>query len=124
MRDNRFGAARPRASGRVSSSAVFARVTTLRTTPEQHEEGVRTVLDEYLPWVRDSSGFRGAIGLYDEGSSSSIVITLWEDEAARAASADAADRLSRLSADVSGAERREMSNYVVDYFELDGRSVG
>ena len=100
---------------------MFARVTTLETTPEQHEEGMRTVLDQYVPWIRDSTGFRGVLGLYDEASSQAIVITLWEDEASREASAEAADRLSRLSADVSGARRGELRNYVVDYLEIDGR---
>ena len=102
---------------------MFARVTTLRTSPEQHEEGVRTVLAEYLPWIRESSGFRGIVGLYDAESSRSIVVTLWDDEATRDASAEAANRLSALSADISGAMREEMRNYTVDYFELDGRSV-
>jgi heme-degrading monooxygenase HmoA len=102
---------------------MFARVTTLATTVEQHDEGVRTVLDEYLPWVRDSTGFRGIVGLYDAENARTIVVTLWDDAESRDASADAADRLSALSADVSGAKREEMRNYVVDYFELDGRAV-
>ncbi len=102
---------------------MVARVTTLHTTPEQHDDGVRTVVGDYVPWVRESSGFRGIIGLYDAEASLSIVVTLWDDEASRDASAEAADRLSALSADVSGAERQEMRNYVVDYFELDGGEV-
>jgi heme-degrading monooxygenase HmoA len=101
---------------------MFARVTTLQTTPEQHTDGVRTVIDEYVPWVRDSSGFRGIVGLYDAEHAHSIVITLWDDAESLEASARAADELSRLSADVSGARRDEMRNYVVDYFELDGRA--
>ena len=102
---------------------MFARVTTLATTVDQHEEGVRTVLDEYLPWVRDSTGFRGILGLYDADNARTIVVTLWDDTESRDASAAAADRLSALSADVSGAKRDEMRNYSVDYFELDGRDV-
>jgi hypothetical protein len=102
---------------------MHARVTTLQTTAEQHEEGVRTVVDEYVPWIRESSGFRGIIGLYDAEQGRSIVVTLWDDEVSRAASAAGADRLSALSADVSGAKREHMRNYVVDYFELDGKSL-
>jgi heme-degrading monooxygenase HmoA len=103
--------------------AMYARVTTLETTPEQHDAGVRTVMDEYVPWVRDSTGFRGIVGLYDVENAHSIVITLWDDAESREASADAADRLSALSADVSGSRREQMRNYTVDYFELDGRDV-
>jgi heme-degrading monooxygenase HmoA len=102
---------------------MYARVTTLETTEQQHEEGVRTVVEQYVPWIREAGGFRGILGLFDAGEGRSIVVTFWDDEGSRDASAAAADRLSALSADVSGARREDMRNYVVDYFELDRESL-
>ncbi len=103
---------------------MHARITTLTATEEQHREDVRIVRDEYLPWVRDSSGFRGILGFYDASTGRSIVVTLWEDEESLNASAEAADRLSRLSTGISGARREDVSTYVVDYFDVDGRDFG
>ena len=81
---------------------MFARLHTIEASKVQHEVGLEIVKDEYLPWVRDSTGFRGLIALLDEEHEKSIVITLWADEAALDESAAAGDELSWLAAAVSG----------------------
>jgi hypothetical protein len=68
--------------------------------------------------VRDSSGFRGLIGLFDEEREKSIVITLWADEKTLDESADAGDRLSLLAASVSGSRRRSLESFEVTLFEV------
>ena len=89
---------------------MFARVHTLETTREQHEVGLEIVRNEFLPWVRESAGFMGLIGLADEGRERALVLTLWRDEAALEASSEAGDRLSRLASAVSGSTRRSLDN--------------
>ena len=40
---------------------MFARVHVLATTPRQQERGLELVRDQLLPWLRDSTGYRGLI---------------------------------------------------------------
>jgi hypothetical protein len=97
---------------------VFARLHTLETTPEQYEEGLRIVRDELLPWSRESTGFRGMIGLVDKEQRKALVLTLWADADALAQSAEAADRLGILAADATGARRRSLESFEVSLFEV------
>ena len=97
---------------------MFARLHTIESSRAQHEAGLEIVRDEYLPWVRESTGFRGLIGLVDDEREQAIVITLWADEAALDESADAGDRLSRLAADASGSRRRSLESFEVTLFEV------
>lgn len=97
---------------------MFARVHTIATTREQHEIGLEIVRTEYLPWARDSTGFRGLIGLVDEAWEKAIVLTLWSDRAAFDASAEAGDRLGRLAATASGSTRRSLETFEVTLFDV------
>jgi hypothetical protein len=97
---------------------VFARVHTIESDRQQYDFGLEIIREEYLPWVRDSSGFRGLIGLFDEEREKSIVITLWADEKTLDESADAGDRLSLLAASVSGSRRRSLESFQVTLFEV------
>lgn len=100
---------------------MFARLHTIETSGEQYAFGFEIVRDEYLPWVRDSTGFRGLIGLVDEEREKAIVITLWADETALDESAAAGDQLSRLAADASGSKRRSLESFQVALFEVPER---
>jgi hypothetical protein len=97
---------------------VFARLHTLETTPEQYEEGLRIVRDELLPWARDSTGFRGLIGLVDEERTKALVLTLWADSTTFDRSAEAGDRLSALAAEATGATRRSLESFEVSLLEI------
>jgi hypothetical protein len=97
---------------------VFARVHTIESDRQQYDFGLEIIREEYLPWVRDSTGFRGLIGLFDEEREKSIVITLWADEKTLDESADAGDRLSLLAASVSGSRRRSLESFEVTLFEV------
>src|SRR5258707_882105 len=72
----------------------------LRTTPEQHDLGLEIVRDQLLPWLRDSSGFRGLIRLWNPAESKTLVITLWADEESLRASAEAGDRFGEVTAGI------------------------
>jgi hypothetical protein len=97
---------------------VYARLHTLETTPEQYEQGLELVREQLLPWARDSTGFRGLIGLVDRARETTLVLTLWADEDALERSAAAGDELSRRAAQVTGATRRSLDDYEVSLFEV------
>jgi hypothetical protein len=99
---------------------VRARVHTLEATPEQHEAGLRIVVDDLLPWTRESTGFCGAIGLLDKERGKALIITLWADDESRAESLDAAERLSALAADATGAASRSIEHFDVRFLDLIG----
>src|SRR4051812_49885207 len=68
------------------TTAVFARVHVLQTTPEQSEAGLEIFREQLLPWLRDASGYRGLIRLVDRSNGKTLVISLWADEEALEAS--------------------------------------
>jgi heme-degrading monooxygenase HmoA len=100
---------------------VFARLHILETTPEQNERGLEIVRDQLLPWLRDSTGFRGLLRLSDREGSKTLVITLWTDEDALRASAEAGNRLSELTAETVGVTRKALEEYEVTLFDVDAR---
>jgi heme-degrading monooxygenase HmoA len=97
---------------------VFARIHTLETTPEQHDEGRQIVIEQILPWLRDSSGFRGMIRFAHPDKSRTLVVTLWADEESLHASARAGDDLSKLSTAATGANRLALEDYEAEFFDV------
>jgi heme-degrading monooxygenase HmoA len=98
---------------------VFARLHVLETTPEQNERGLEIVRDQLLPWLRDSSGFRGLVRLSGREGTRTLVLTLWADEEALQASAEAGNRLSELTAETVGVTRKALEEYEVTLFDVD-----
>lgn len=98
---------------------MFARMHTLATTPEQHDQGVEIVQGQLLPWLRDSTGFRGLIRLADRAGGKTLVITLWADEAALAASSEVGQKLSDLATLTTGATRLALEEYDVTFFDVE-----
>ena len=98
---------------------MFARLHASKTTREQHDLGLEIVRDQLLPWLRDSSGFRGLVRLSDREGAKTLVITLWADEDALRASADAGSRLSELTAETVGVTRKALEEYEVTLFDVD-----
>jgi heme-degrading monooxygenase HmoA len=97
---------------------VFARLHTLQTTPEQHDLGLEIVRDQLLPWLRDSSGFRGLIRLWNPDEAKTLVITLWADEDSLRASAEAGDKFGELAAETVGTTRLALDDYEVSLFDV------
>jgi len=79
-------------------------------------ENART-LREILPWLRESTGFRGIVRLATPDRSKSITITLWADESAMLESAEAAQGLGALAAEASGSTRIALDDCEVTFFE-------
>jgi heme-degrading monooxygenase HmoA len=97
---------------------VFARLHSLQTTPEQHDLGLEIVRDQLLPWLRDSSGFRGLIRLWNPEEAKTLVITLWADEESLQASAEAGDKFGELAAETVGTTRLALEDYEVSLFDV------
>jgi hypothetical protein len=97
---------------------VYARVHTLEATPEQQEDGLEIVRDVYLPWVRDSDGFRGLIRLSDPEGVKVLVISLWATEEALRRSDEPADRMAADVAAASGARRTAVDTFEVSLLEV------
>jgi heme-degrading monooxygenase HmoA len=98
---------------------MLARIHMLETTPEQHDEGLEIVREQVLPWLRESTGFRGLIRLAHHPGGKTLVLTLWADEAALRASAEAAERISELITATTGASRLALEEYEVEFFDVD-----
>jgi antibiotic biosynthesis monooxygenase len=97
---------------------VFARVHVLQTTPEQSDTGLEIVRDQLLPWLRDTSGYRGLIRLLDRENGRTLVISLWADAEALEASNEPVDRLAELTAQTTGATRLALEQYEATLFDL------
>lgn len=91
----------------------------LETTPEQNDRGLEIVRDQLLPWLRDSTGFRGLLRLSNPEGTKTLVITLWADDEALRASAAAGNRLSELTAETVGVTRKALEEYEVTLFDVD-----
>ena len=90
---------------------MYARIHVLETTPEQSDTGLEIVRDQLLPWLRDTSGYRGLIRLLDREKGKTLVVTLWADEESLNASTEAGERLAELTAQATGAKRVAVENY-------------
>ena len=98
---------------------MFARVHTVETSPEQHDRGLEIVRDQILPWLRDSSGFRGLIRLADRAGGKTLVITLWADEETLQASAASSEQMGSLTISTTGATRLALEEYDVTFFDVE-----
>jgi len=97
---------------------VYARVHVLETTPEQSDAGLEIVRDQLLPWLRDTSGYRGLIRLLDREAGKTLVVTLWADEEALNASTEAGEQLAELTAQTTGAKRLAIESYEATIFDV------
>ena len=97
---------------------MYARVHVLETTPEQSDAGLEIVRDQLLPWLRDTSGYRGLIRLLDREAGKTLVVTLWADEEALNASTEAGEQLAELTAQTTGAKRLAIESYEATIFDV------
>jgi hypothetical protein len=80
---------------------VIARVTTFEGDPERMEEGVRIYREQVVPWLRDSTGFRGVIIMIDRENDQAMGVSFWTTlEAASDAFASGATLRDELAANV------------------------
>jgi hypothetical protein len=92
---------------------MFARITTFSGSAEDIASGVETFREQALPWMRDATGFRGWIALYDPESRESIGITFWTDEQALRDEVASGAALRDEIARIAGAEQQSTGAYQV-----------
>src|SRR5919206_5090543 len=98
---------------------MFARLHTLATTPDQAGRGEEVVVAEILPWLRESTGFRGLIRFASPDLSRVLLVTLWADEEAFRKSAEAGIKLGELTATAIGSTRISVDDYAVTFWDVD-----
>ena len=102
---------------------MFARLHTVSTTPEQAEQGRELVASVYLPWARECTGFRGLIRLVSAETGTTLVFTLWADEAALEASAQSAEDFGIRIAEATGATYRALEDFEVNLFDIENAAL-
>jgi hypothetical protein len=97
----------------------------LETTAEGHDRGLELVR-EILPWLQESTGFRGLLRLATPDRSKTVMLSLWADEAALHESAAASRDIGALITEASGTTRVAMEDYEVTFVfgELTGEHFG
>ena len=96
---------------------MHARVTNLKGSPEDAENGIDNFRANVVPFAREQG--KGAILLVDRESGEAIAITLWEDEQTLRASEDAANALRADAAEQMGASQAPaVGRYEVAVFEV------
>jgi hypothetical protein len=90
---------------------------TVETTAEGHDRGLELLRHEILPWLRESTGFRGLLRLASPDRSKTVVITLWADEAAMLKTAEAGRGLGALAAEAVGSRHIALEDYEVTFFD-------
>lgn len=96
---------------------MYARVTTLESSPERMDTAIRHVRENIVPQLQEMDGFRGFIGLGDRKSGKIMGVVLWESGEALRATEQSAAGLRRAAAEVSGGAIRGVEHYEVAIFE-------
>jgi hypothetical protein len=96
---------------------VFARVSTFRGPVDQMEEGARIYRDEVIPWLRDATGFRGWLVLFDRANERGMGITFWATEQAALESEAGIGPLRGEVAEAVGALMEALDLYEVSVVE-------
>ncbi|MGZ4617272.1 MAG: antibiotic biosynthesis monooxygenase [Frankiaceae bacterium] len=92
---------------------MYARVTHASFPADRLDESKQVVADQ-MKEIRANEGNRGYLLLTDPGTGKSMVVSLWEDEAAMRASEQQADRVRDgvarpTNANVTGVDRFEVA---------------
>lgn len=98
---------------------MFARMHILETTRQAHDEGLDVVRDELLPWLRDSTGYRGLVRLSTKDRTKTLVISLWADEESMLRSAEAGRDLWFMTAEAVGSNHLGLEDYEVTFIDAD-----
>ena len=101
---------------------MYARVTEFEGSPERMEEGVRLFREEVIPWLRDATGFRGWIVLFDRPGDKALGITFWATEESMTDSAASGGDLRDEVAERMGTHMTSLAYYevaVAEHLALD-----
>jgi heme-degrading monooxygenase HmoA len=97
---------------------MYARMSTLKGSPDQMDEGLRDVKEHVLPLLHQQDGFKGFIALGNRQSGELIGITFWESEKAMQDSEEVGDRTRSDTAEDTGDTIADVERYEVGLFEM------
>ena len=97
---------------------MYARISTLKGSPDQMDEGLRDVKEHVLPLLHQQDGFKGFIALGNRQSGELIGISFWESEQAMQASEEVGDRTRSDTAEATGDAIVDVGRYEVGLFEI------
>jgi heme-degrading monooxygenase HmoA len=96
---------------------MHARVTTLQTPADTIDEGVER-FREALSNFKGMDGNVGALLLVDRGSGKALGVTLWQDEAASAASREQAKQVREQAAQDAHGEVKGVEEFEVAVWDV------
>jgi len=94
----------------------------LETTIEGHDRGLE-LLHEVLPWLQESTGFRGLLRPASPDRSKTVVLSFWADETAMQETSEAGHKLGALIAETAGSTRIALEDFEVTFFDGPGPSA-
>jgi hypothetical protein len=97
---------------------VFARVTSYEGTAAGFDEGVRIYAEQVVPWLKETTGFRGVLILLDREAGKALGVTLWNSEEDERASYETVSRFRGTVAETVGSTPGPVEGYEVAL--LDG----
>jgi hypothetical protein len=93
---------------------VFARVSHVRYPPQHYDAGLRVVVEDLLPALRQVRGYRGCCLLSGGKPGTGLAVVLWQTEdAADAAALDRAVRAAHVELAALGLEIEARKIYEV-----------
>jgi heme-degrading monooxygenase HmoA len=100
---------------------MYARISTLKGSPDQMDEGLRDVKEHVLPLLHQQDGFKGFIALGNRQSGELIGITFWESEKAMQDSEELGDRTRSDTAEATSDTIADVERYEVGLFEMSSQ---
>jgi heme-degrading monooxygenase HmoA len=92
---------------------VIARVVTYEGPVSRDLDGVRLYEEHAIPWLVETTGFRGLVVLVDRANERTLSVSFWADEEAERRSEAGRRRLGELVAERVGLSRDEGQVYEV-----------
>jgi quinol monooxygenase YgiN len=97
---------------------MFARITTLRFRPDTDGQGFDIMEHSIVPSIKEQPGCKGLLLLRDPSTCNATTVTLWDSEAAMAASASGNYPLQLAKLDGLLAEPPRRDKYEVKDISL------
>jgi heme-degrading monooxygenase HmoA len=92
---------------------MFARVSTLKGSPDRIDEAARMLQEQAVPFIRQLSGFQGAYWLADRQTGKVLTVALWESEETMRTSGAVVEQRRAQSARDFGATVQSVEEYQV-----------
>ena len=97
---------------------MYARVTTIESSPEGMDDATRHVREQVVPQLQQMDGFKGFVALDDRQSGKLLDVALGESEEALRATEEAVSGIRSGAAEATGGSVAGVEQYEVHVFEV------